>query len=103
MSNSRSGEEDTICSLYQHSSAAYRHHEHGTALAYGLVIDVYTHYGVGSHTAGSLLHLCQGGVFGLAEHLLITAGAASDDVTDAREEVFHEVGAMMDSPVTMPL
>ena len=62
-------------------------------MAYGLVIDVYTHYGVGSHTAGSLLHLCQGGVFGLAEHLLITAGAASDDVTDAREEVFHEVGA----------
>ena len=50
-------------------------------------------YGVGSHTAGALLHLCHSGILGLAEHLLITAGTASDDVTDAREEVFHEVGA----------
>lgn len=39
-----------------HCRAAYGDHQHGIALAYGFIIDVYADYGVCPKTACALLH-----------------------------------------------
>src|SRR5688572_23600718 len=69
------------------------HHQHAVALAKHLVIEVDAYNGVRSDQAGTLLEFRECNFPGSLQFFLVGGRSTADDVPDACEEVFEDVGA----------
>lgn len=73
--------------------AAASHHEHGSAAADGLIIDVDADYSIGAHLCGAVSHLVHRCVFCLYQNTFISAASASEEIGQTGFEIFNGIGA----------
>ena len=78
--------------LDNHRRSAACYHQHGTAVAYGFVIQVDAHDGVAAQGCGTVGHLSEGCILSLAEGAFVRTASAADYITDTGKEILYKVG-----------
>ena len=78
--------------LDNHRRSAACYHQHGTAVAYGFVIQVDAYDGVAAQGCGTVGHLSEGSILGLAEGAFVRTASAADYITDTGKEILYKVG-----------
>lgn len=69
------------------------HHNHRAVLAYGFIVEVNPHYGIGTNSFGTLCHFAHRGILSLAQHLLVRTASAAKEVAHTSHKVLYEIGA----------
>ena len=83
---------EQLQAIIQASSNLKSYHQHGTAVAYGFVIQVDAHDGVAAQGCGTVGHLSEGCILSLAEGAFVRTASAADYITDTGKEILYKVG-----------
>ena len=78
--------------LDNHRRSAACYHQHGTAVAYGFVIQVNAYDGVAAQGCGTVGHLSEGCILGLAEGAFVRTASSADYITNTGKEILYKVG-----------
>jgi hypothetical protein len=78
--------------LDNHRRSAACYHQHGAAVAHGFVIQVDAYDGVAAQGCGTVGHLSEGSILGLAEGAFVRTASSTYHITDTGKEILHKVG-----------
>ena len=78
--------------LDNHRRSAARYNQHGTAVAHGFVIQGDAYDGVAAKGCGTVGHLSEGCILGLAEGAFVRTASSADYITNTGKEILYKVG-----------
>ena len=79
--------------FYRYRGAADAHHQHAALGTDGFIVDIDTDNGIGAEIGGLLTQFLEGDGARLFQFFLIGRRATADDIANAGEDVFENIGA----------